>query len=297
MNKYAFALIVTTFSQSLMAQAVPEEAALPCDKHVQIESITKTVVRMTPFRGINLIFPFNLNDDATVYSLSSTGLWNYKPAGGGSLVPVFYSTRDVKFNTIQDFTISTKDHVFTIALVADPDGDNHCSNIVFNYSAEQLAEIKAKKDVANGDKFKNEYASKLANVDSQAEKLALKFVGDVALTDPSKTKIYEEKEFPLANGELVIYIDKILKYRRFSMLVGEISNKSVTETIALRDIVVQKRRAGSEIGSAIVGNTDNKTQLKPRASTKFVFSTLTPIPKNGAAVIVKTSAGEFTVAW
>jgi hypothetical protein len=291
------AIIMLTASGFSVADMLPPDSVIaPCVRNVQIEPITKTVIHMTPFRGVNLIFPFQLFDDKTVYSMSSDKMWKFERASGTNTIPIYFNEfKDGYWGNVNDLTIAVEGLTFSLSIVADPDLTQHCSNIVFDLSPEMKAKMDAKRKEAYEVALKQKYEEKMKQLDVEAENKALLLVGELANTRPDSERINEEDALKLAHGdELVAYVKKIVTYRKFSNVLFEL------ESSGRKDIYVQGIeffRLEGESKTPIRGYVDYVAKMKDGAVQSLVFTSLDMVPVTGAMMIVKTDAGEVIVKW
>jgi len=274
------------------------DVIMPCERTVEVENLTRIVVPMTPFRGVNLIFPFELADNKTSYSLSSDQPWAYEPAAGSRMVPVYFSQFGDQWGELADFTIATGQYVFSMTLKADPNIENHCTNIVFNFSEEQLREIREGEKKEYLAALDSEYQEKLAKLDEQAEREALKLVGSLARGNPDNTGIHEYEVLELSNGdEIELYVEEIQGWGEFSVVSAEITNDSDLEPLYIEGIEVGALRDDGGRTETIEGYTELAKKLKEDSVERVTFTTLENIPYTDGYMKLTTNRGSVEVKW
>lgn len=297
MIRFSLKLVVLVFfawiSLPLYAEqfrVLPDEMIKPCDIPVQIRPITKKVVHMTPFRGVNLIFPFTIEEN-TVITLSSDRMWKYEKKAGINSISLFFKEFDAKwYGEVHDLIISHDDINFSIALVADPDITNHCTNIVFKMSEEMQREIEKKEKKEYMHAIDSAYKDKLKNLDNEVEKKALLLVGELSQISPSNTRIYADESITKPNGdEVIVYVDKIQIYKNFSVILMTIENESDNPLY----IKGMKLNNGHQ---SIEGFHSFKPKLKTGKYDGF-YVTRKTVLSTGASITVETDAGDIEVKW
>ena len=171
---------------------LPEEMIKPCVRKIQISPLTREIIPMIPWRGVNLIFPFELEADSTHYSISGGDVWSFDSAlKGSNIVPISFKKFDISKNwgTVQDFTISTKGYVFSLALHAVQDPLEHCSNVIFTITEEEKKRLEDTEKKNYQEVLKQDYQEKLANLDDMAEAKAMLLVASLANRSPKKERI------------------------------------------------------------------------------------------------------------
>ncbi len=293
--------VVTTllFSCSLAVLGAPKlDQIKPCERIVDVTQLTRLVVPMTPFRGVNLIFPFELDDDNTTYSISSNNTWSYIPAKGGNIVPVNFNKFQNEWGEIIDLTIAHKGYVFSIALLAVQNLEQHCTNIVFKLSDEERKKMEEKTKKRYLDALKLEYDQKFKELDDKANNLALDIIGELVVASPHESGIKEEEEIELSNGDVLgLYVDRIYGYGRFSVLNIELTNDSEVKPLYIKKVEVTALGANDKKKSRIRGSAKYHKKMKEKAVQEFTFSTLDNIPTSGAMVRVTTDRGVIEVKW
>ena len=208
-------ILVLLLSGALQAQTVvldelPKRMILPCEREIPVSKLTRAIIPMIPWRGINLAFPFELEEGTTNYTLSGGDVWAFdKAMKGSNIVTLTFKKFDQNKNwgTVQDFTISTPNYVFSFALHAVKDPSEHCTNIRLTLSDAERKRLLKEKKQNYRETLDQEYAAQFAALDNTAEEKALLMVGSLAQRKPDRTRIKEEGSLRLSNGdELVVYV-------------------------------------------------------------------------------------------
>ncbi len=279
-------------SQGVQAVEVSDSLAMSCNKTVEVNEITKTVVRMTPFRGVNLIFPEKLFDSATVYSLSSDKVWSFVRASGTNIVPITFKTMQNVFGEIQDFTIATEDHIYTVALVAEPDITKHCNNIVFKYSDKEKQRLEDKKKEAARLALARLNVSQKANQGLSSEVGSLRLATKALLSTVSENRIYEEKQLQFEEGAFVVYVDKLKSFDGIDILIIELENQS-SKVITLNGSSVYDTSSGHDV--KISGVFTDLKSLKSEQSSYYHFTTTEPLADIKRKLVINTNIGEVAI--
>ncbi|NRB41033.1 MAG: hypothetical protein HRU20_21605 [Pseudomonadales bacterium] len=274
---------------------------VPCERKVVInDRITRIVLPMTPFRGVNLIFPFKMNDDEVVYSISSDSLWETAQAKGTNVIPITFSEFDVsRWNTVHDLSIGYKDeYVFSIALTAKKVG--HCTNVVFILSEKEKKRIEEKEKKDYLEKLDREYKKKLEALDLEASKRVLISLGEVVRSSPNKTRINEEQSLEQENGdEFVVYVRDIKRYGKFNTVSFdlELDTAYSDQVVYIRDIKLFNLKDGKRQGRAIDGVVKYDKKMKGDTSQELMLSTLDALSDTDLVLVVETDKGDVEVVW
>jgi hypothetical protein len=275
---------------------LPDSVVMPCERHVEVKDITRLVVPMTPFRGVNLIFPFELNEASTSYSLSSDLVWDFREAAGTALVPIYFSNFSDQWGELADFTVTTGDYIFSITLKADPNLKNHCSNVVFDFSDEQIKKIREGEKKEYLAALDAQYQEKFAELDEQAANKALELVASLSKGNPSDTGIHEYDTLELSNGdEVELYIEEIQGWGEFSIILAEVSNDSQVSPLYIEDVEVGRLKNGQK--TPLNGHPDIEPKLPMDSVAEMTFTTTDNIPETGGYMRLLTDRGVVEVTW
>lgn len=301
--RYTFLAIATALSMATPATGLavnnipPDELVMPCERPVPVDDITRLVVPMTPFRGVNLIFPFELDDDATTYSLSSNLVWDFTTAQGRRMVPIHFAKFQDQWGEVADFTIATGDYIFSITLKADPSIKNHCTNIVFEFTEEQLKAIREGERKEHLARLDAEYEKKLAALDDQASNKALELVGSLAKGQSSSSGIHETNGLVLSNGdEIEIYVEELQGWGKFSVLTAEVTNDSRVNPLYIKKVTIG-RLDDKGRKTPIAGHAEIPPRLDLDNVVPLTFTTTKNIPKTNAFLELETDRGTVEVKW
>lgn len=285
-------------ARDIMAMIPPDDKVKPCVRTIETEKITRVVIPLEPFRSVNLVFPFKLNSDNTLYSLSSNRIWTYQPANGQHIVNVFFNSfsQDEDWGKVNDFTISAHGYIFSFTLKAEP--GRHCSNYVFNLSEAE------KKRIADGEKKQHleslqaEYQDKFERLDQLAEQKALNLVGLLSSQEPKSTGIHEEASKTLVNGDdLELFVDEIHRWGQFNLLKFELKNGSSIKPLYIKSITAYHLNDHNRRSKPIPGAVDYSKKMDLNSSQVLAYSTLQALPETGGVLVVSTDQGDIEVEW
>lgn len=275
---------------------LPDSVVMPCKRHVEVQDITRLVVPMTPFRGVNLIFPFELNEASTSYSLSSDLVWDFKTAGGTALVPIYFNNFSDQWGELADFTVTTGDYIFSITLKADPNLKNHCSNVVFDFSDEQIKKIREGEKKEYLAALDAQYQEKFAALDERAANKALELVASLSKGSSSDAGIHEYNTLELSNGdEVELYIEEIQGWGEFSIVLAEVNNDSQVSPLYIEDVVVG--RVNNDRKAPLKGHAEIESKLPMDSVAELTFTTTENIPETGGYMRLVTDRGVVEVTW
>lgn len=282
---------------TVQAAIPPDDLVMPCERRVQVEDITRLVVPMVPFRGVNLIFPFDLNDATTSYAISSNLVWDFKEAGGSRMVPVYFSNFEGQWGELTDLTIAAESHIFSITLKADKDIRNHCTNIVFDFSEEQLKAIREGEKKEHLARLEEEFERRVKQLDEDAAERALELVGSLAKGRPSITGVHEYRSLSLSNGdEVELYVEEVQGWGKFSVIKAEITNDSKVLPLYIRKVQVGLG-GGKERKKPISGYSEVDPKIRENGEGNLTFTTTDNVPKTGGYMEVETDRGVVEVVW
>ena len=301
MSKY-WGILVFLLSSAVQAETVvlndlPESMILPCEREIPVSKLTRAIIPMIPWRGINLVLPFELEDETTNYTLSGGNVWTFdKAMKGSNIITLTFKEFDPNKNwgTVQDFTISTPSHVFSFALHAVKNPSAHCTNIRLTLSAAEKKRLLEEKKKNYRLALDQEYAAQFADLDNTAEKKALLMVASLAQSKPERTRIKEEGTLRLPNGdELVVYVRNSKTYRAFSTISFDIENHSSEKAIYIETLHLKKEDHSKIITGA--STLPQKINMEDEAEVTFV--TRETLPETGITLQLKTKAGDVEVTW
>lgn len=272
--------------------------AMPCERRVPLTAITRAVIPMTPLRGVNIIFPYKLPDDTTEYIPSGRNIWSYQKASGGTLVPIFFKNfKPSEFGEVQDFTIKTPHHIVSLALKADPDMHDHCTNIILTLTPAEKKRLEEEEKKNYMAQLDAEYKKKFSQLDKTAEDKALTFVASLTNDNPNTTSIYENGSFQNAKGDTItLYVDKAKKYGKFSILMFSVKNASSQGPLYINSLNVGVIGKGKQ-RKPLDGHADYNKKIDTNSTESFTFATLESIPDTNGFVTIDTNEGKLDVTW
>lgn len=283
----------------LLAHHTGHAQPLPCTRTIIMDDrgITRAVIPATPFRSINLIFPFDLSLDNTLYSLSSSSIWAFEKANNHPIVPItFTHFSNELWDTVHDFTLAAHDHVFSIALKASP--TDHCSNVVFDYSATE----KARREQQQQDKITNDYQrtyqAKLDAIDKMVDQRVLEILGELVTAKPKTTRIYTTERAVTAQGDTIaVTVLKAERYGRYTRLLAEVTFDGRTDSaIYLQDVRVEHSEVtGGDV--QIVGFAQYEKKMTGKTRQVITFATLDKLPATGMTLVMDADANIVEVGW
>ncbi len=281
----------------ILSMIPPDDKVAPCVRNIDTREITRAVISMEPFRSVNFIFPFKLDDASTIYSLSSDKIWGYESAKGQKIVNVsFKSFNNSDWGKVNDFSISTHGYIFSFTLKAEP--GKHCSNVVFTLSEEEKKRIEEGEQKKYLEAIKADYNQKFADLNLLAEQKALNLVASLAQEEPDSTGIHEEDSLELSNGDsLQVFADEILGYGKFNILKLEVKNGSSSSPLYIKSINVYQLSESNKRGKEIPGAIDFDKKMEPDSSQSISYATQKALPTTGAVLVVSTTQGDIEVEW
>ena len=209
-NIFVYLILISNAvtAEVITLDEMPDKMILPCVREIPIEKLTTAIIPMMPFRGVNLIFPFELNSEVTNYSLSGSDLWKVeKSLASSNIVTLSFAKFKDDYSTVQDLTISTENFIFSLALHAVNNPMRHCTNIKFTLSEEELKRLEESEKKKYIEALASEHEEKLLDLDNQVNEKALLLVAGLANKTPKKSRIKEEGAIKFSNGdEAVVYV-------------------------------------------------------------------------------------------
>lgn len=292
-------LLMTGAAQAevVVLDELPESMITPCVREIPISPLTRAIIPMIPWRGVNLTFPFELSQESTHYNLSGGDVWDFdKSFKGSNIVPISFKQFDNTKNwgTVQDFTISTKGYVFSLALHAVNDPAGHCTNVIFTLSEEEKKRIEQDNKQNYQEILQRDHQERLAKLDDTAEEKALLMVASLAKRDPEKERINEEAEVTFPNGDdAIAYVKGVKVYGNFSTLSFDIENNSEEFPLYIESIDV--RQEGSI--RVIQGAVEFPAKIVADSVAELVFVTRDRLLETNMVLSVMTNQGKIEVVW
>jgi len=301
LNKLILLFLLAIVSQISHASSL-NETFMPKTRPIMIKAITQEVINITPGRSVKIIFPWVLDksDSSLPYyaRLSSDNIFQMEEKEGQNSILLY--TKAIAKNLQGEYTelsVSSHGYHFTFTIIADFNYKRHYSNIVLKLSdAEKMRLLEDEKQRFT-ESLKNERKEMMKEIDSRAEILALKKVGELSKGSNSSTNIKEETIKEFDNGdELVLYINKISQYGSFSILSVEIENRSSVKPIYLEDIKLLNTIEGGT-NKLIHTASDLPPKLQVRQTFEAVVVTKEPIPDASMSLQLTTDRGSAEVTW
>lgn len=270
--------------------------------NVDIHAITEKEISIYPSRSTKLIFPWVLDENSETFpffsNISSNLLFDLKnPKNQNSLV-VFTKIIDPNYDgELHDLHISSGGYHFSLALKYDFRPKNHCSTIRFILSDKErllLVEEEIKKATKSIDRLKDKLYSE---AQEKAESEALNIVGQLALSDPDRSNIYESNSLSIANGDkITLNINKSINYGKFTVFTFDIENDSSLSPLYIQSMAVSNLQNNnlSEIKSGLT----IKKKIQAGDEQEGVITVNNKSLKKGNILFkLITDKGEVSVKW
>ncbi|MBV1929930.1 MAG: hypothetical protein KUG81_10525 [Gammaproteobacteria bacterium] len=284
-------------AEVVVLDELPHRMIMPCVREIALSELTRAVIPMIPWRGVNLMFPFELSPSATNYTLSGGDVWEFDPAlKESNIVPVNFKAFDPVRNwgTVQDLTISTKGYVVSIALHAVQDPEAHCTNIQFTLSDEEKQRVEQASKKQYLDVLKRDYQAKLAELEQVAGEKALLLVASLAQDKPKRGRIKEEDSIVLPNGDdAVVYVKESKVYGRFSTISFDIENYARKEPLYIEAVEIIKEGENQPLK----GVFDLAKKIPADSQIEGVFVTREVLNESNMMLRVRTDQGTIEVLW
>ncbi len=275
-------------------------------KKVELEQFTSLNVELVPDLGTRFIFPFVLDesDDFIPFTLDITN-------------PLFISTRHAGRNSftieidppeeggqlptyLGNMFVSVGGYNLSIVLSTTNSLKRHVSDYVFELSDKAREDLIQEAIVKRTKSLEESYQQKLSEIDDKASIIALRKIGNLALSDPDEDPIKEESTLELDTGEKVIlYLSEVLIYgKKYKLFTYEVTNDT-TEDLKVVDAVlltIDKNGLQQKLFTA----NSIMSRIKPGDTHKGVITTDSPAVDNKALNIrlsLLTSAGLVEVDW
>lgn len=255
------------------------------------DQIVRVEIPMTPFRGINLIFPFDIKDEKALYNISSDRVFDFHKSNNTNLVPLYIKAFETAwFGTSADFTIAYDDFVFSFLITAAQEG--HCSNYRITLNQDLVKRIEAQKAARNA-----AMAGSMGNVtqeyiDDEVTQQLLSRIATIVKGDHKKIRVHEESELKISSEDSVtLYLKNIEKFDSFSIITGVIENKSGTVPLLIKSFRV------SGLSSLERMHSQFQTKMEPGTKQTVTITLLGDLPKTGGTLVMATNHGNVEVKW
>lgn len=300
--------VITLFILPSLLLASPMQIT-PEFKPVELSEFTSLSISVMPDSGTQLIFPFLLDNPELEPALKIV-LTN----SGGFAVPTSESELKtvVKQNTITITGLSnpgnpTAIHLgslfitiggynLTIALKTTLNPAEVVTNYVFNIPNDKRDLLVERAVKRYTDEIDKKYRERFERIDIQAREEALKYIGKIAVSEPDSQKISVERNVPIGDDRLLVYMDETLIYPDFNVLKFSLENYTSLDYI-LNGITITGKKAGSE--KQFSGELNCPKKIK--SDDKFIctFSTIDKSFSDSDVyrVSISTDRGEGTFEW
>jgi len=276
---------------------------------VVLKKITHLVVEIVPDLGTHFIFPFVLDegDSAIPFTMVSTNKVfaterkakrnsfvvlidreKIPPEFQGKALPQYFGNL---FLTVGDYMVS-------IELRTTHDLKKHYTDIVFklgDFEQEILIQKVIQKRL---EKLEAEYQAMMKDVDLLAEKKVIEKLGELAMRSPITRNIKEEKIERLEGAEIVLYVDRSLRYGSFLSFVYEIENRG-EKGLTVTGIRLFQEDKASESQREIQAEVALPPRLMSDEITKGVISMEADLITSEALLTleVMTNKGKIEARW
>lgn len=276
----------TTFASTTVSTCKGDIRSVVVD-----DQIVRVEIPMTPFRGINLIFPFDIKDEKALYNISSDRVFDFHKSNNTNLVPLYIKAFETAwFGTSADFTIAYDDFVFSFLITAAPEG--HCSNYRISLSQDLLKRMEAQKAARNA-----AMAGSLGNVtqeyiEDEVTKQLLNRIAAIVKGDHKKIRVHEEGELKTSSDDrVVLYLKNIEKFDTFSIITAEVENKSGTVPLMIKSFMISGQSSAERMHSKF------QPKMEPGTKQAITITLLGDLPKTGGTLLMATNHGNVEVEW
>ena len=222
---------------------------LPKEKVIEINSpVTKIVVDILPGRGVKCIFPWVLDEHSA--ELPYTGILTndqtfeqFREEGQNYIVYKIKKADLTSEGELGDAFVNVAGFHFNMTLRINFSREAHYSTIIYMLSKKNKLDLVERAIKRRQASLVKEYKLKEEELDKRAEKLALKLVGRLAISDRDTSNIKEEEALKLSNGDrIVFYADRILTYGKIHVIPIEVTNDSGREPLYIENISLEKMK-------------------------------------------------------
>jgi len=308
-------LLVSTLSQA--AEMNPRQRDIP------LTEFTKFSVDVVPDLGVRFIFPFllNENDDIVPFQsvMTNNAVFDIDRPG---VSKDGQSSKDIPHNmfvlTVKKSGLCGKDnalcsngvpeHLGTLFITAG--GYNisiklrstghlkkHYEDIVFQLTIDERTHLINRAVDARMKNIEKKVAEQLQGLDQRVEQKAKAYIGFLAIQTPKEHSIKEEFEPRFKEGgQAVIYLEHILVYDTYFMLVFEVENKSAFD---INVSGLELSQVVNESQSTIEGDLSCEMQWRPNKINRCVIVTQSRalLEAKKLMLSVATDRGQVDVSW
>jgi len=280
--------------------------AAPKIDHVTLRKHTLLSLTIPYDQGIRFSFPFVLDerDDYVPFTLTITN-------------PVFTFARDPGRNFfvisprvpqnaprgaeyVGDAFITAAGYEITIELRAAPRGEAPYTDVVFALGSQDREDLIQRAIAQRTQALEAAYQQKLAGLDHLADEKALARIGHLALSRPDHTRIKQEQDLKLPNGDtLALFVDEALTYGPYTTFVFNVSTDSNTQHVDILDAKLFTVDHGTSQIRPIDAGKDVPPRVDPQDQVRGTLTTLTADldPKNLLELELLTDRGTVTAKW
>jgi hypothetical protein len=275
----------------------------PKRRAVEIKPITELVVDVLPTRGVKFIFPWVLDEESDElpfdYRVIDGDSFDLITTPGQNHFTVNVKHADEVEGRVTDLFVNTGGYHFTITLRVNYSRAAHYSSVVFELGDEARMALINDAIRKRTEVLQREFERKEQDLDKRAERLALKYVGYLAQDDYDEQNIREEGETELNNGDVIsLYVDKVMRFGKFAVVVFEIENESKLEALYIQDIrLFVMDSQGQYRPSEIFHETKPKVQKNETVKGFMVTTDLRIIDDVNAKATLMTDRGNVEVEW
>ena len=293
-----------TLTLLLMATASPALALEPVIKHVTLKEFTQLTIEIVPDLGTRFVFPFVLDEqDAFVpFTLNITNpvfsaarepgrnafVVTSPPPSAGGTAPTY----------IGNLFVSVAGYQISATVKTTNDLSRHVSDIVFDLNDEAREHLIQQTVERRIQGIKDDYARKEAALSEQAEVMALKRIGELALDAPTTRRIHEEQVSKLHNGDEVrLYLKDVKSYDSFHLFRYEIMNDS-SERMRIGDAALYLVNEDQTEQRTVAANMLSG-RIEPGETINGVIATddAHVFAANHIKLKIETDQGDLEVRW
>ncbi len=295
--------IALAFALFLLAGAA--EAAPRID-HITLRKHTLLSLTIPYDQGIRFTFPFILDerDDYVPFTLTITNpVFTFSRDPGRNFFVISprvpqNSPRGAEY--VGDAFITAAGYEITIELRTAPRGEAPYTDVVFALGDQDRENLIQRAIAQRTKALEAQYQEKLAGLDHLADEKALARIGHLAISRPDHTRIKQEQDMQLPNGDtLSLFVDEALTYGPYTTFVFNVSTDSNTQHVDILDAkLFEVDHATSQV-RAIDAGKDVPPRVDPQDQIKGTLTALTADldRKNVLQLELLTDRGTVTAKW
>lgn len=305
--KYAFVIF---YLFSFQASAANAPSLKPKYRSVELKEFTSVQIDVLPHSGVQLIFPFVLDEPSLKPALKITYAGSdgfevpassdkAKVSGKNTVTIVGNAPSSQGGNSVflSTLFINVGGYNVTVSMRTQYDVRKVDTGIVFNLSNSERKQLISSAVDKYKEQIDKEYEKKLSKLDSMARQEALKFVGELVTNDPDYKSFKIESDFSIGDSRFVFYADELVVYPSFSTVVFEVENKS---TVDVRlDSISLSVIDENDNPRSISGLFDCPKVFSSDSVSKCTFSSTSPalLDSQKYDLTVSTEIGSEVVSW